>query len=359
MAEKVMARTVRRGRLLIVVLLLASPCAWADWGSFVLVGTARGVGDPSCTGGAPPAHLNTIVCAARSDTSAMMVNVYNGKWGKWANLAGTINSDPVCTVSSTNLVICVARAISGGMEVATYNGSAWDTPQVIGTGLYSAPSCAPSANGEVLCAAQSQTGGMLWTLYNGTKWSSFKTLATVMLSAPSCSNDSATGVVCVFFTGGGNTIANHYAAGVWEGFLQLGGSAAGNPSCSVLSMDPNQMACVARGYNSFIYVDIYHVLQGWAPAAWSGYQILGGAVTDNASCANLNEPEATAAVCGVITEFDQAFYGTLYTGTWTPWALVGSTGVGAPSCASYLPTEAVCVFRNIANQYTSVTYTFV
>ena len=354
-----MAVKVSRSVLVTVAFLIASSCAWADWGSFVPVGTARGVGDPSCTGGAPPAHLNTVVCAARSDASAMMVNVYNGKWGKWMNLAGTINSDPTCTTTSTNLVICVARATNGGMEVATYNATAWDTPQLIGAGLYSAPSCAPSANGEVVCAAQSQTGEMLWTLYNGTTWSTFKTLVTVMLSAPSCTNDSETGVVCAFFTGGGNTIANHYAAGAWEGFLELGGSAAGNPSCSAISVDPNQIVCAARGYNSFIYVDVYKPQNGWTTAAWTGYQILGGGVTNNASCANLNEPEATAVACGVINLSDQSFYGTLYTGTWTFWSPVGSTGVGAPSCAPYVLGEAVCMFRNIANQYTSVTYTFI
>lgn len=340
-----------------VALLLGGPSAWADWGSFVAVGTARGVGDPSCT---TEVLAAVVVCAARSDTSAMMVNIYEGTWGKWVNLAGTINSDPVCTTSTANVVMCVARATNGGMEVATYSARTWDTPQVIGTGLYSAPSCAPSVNGEVLCAAQSATGEMMWILYNGTKWGSFKTLVTVVMSAPSCATDSGGGVVCAFFTGGGNTIANRYAGGAWQGFLLLGGAAAGNPSCSALNPWDLQMACVARGYNSLIYVDVYSVQKGWTTAAWSGYQLLGAGVTNNAACANLHVPEAPYGMCAVINQADQALYGNVYNGlTWTSWALAGSSGAGAPSCTFYIPTEAVCVFRNVANQYTSVIYTFV
>src|SRR5579863_6316010 len=83
--------------------LMSVPSAWASWGSFIPTGTATGVGNPSC------AFVSTghVACAVRNGSAAIMVNEFNGtSWGKWANLVGTVSSDPSCTNNGAGNVIC-------------------------------------------------------------------------------------------------------------------------------------------------------------------------------------------------------------------------------------------------------------
>src|SRR5580704_17754444 len=91
----------RIAKILLFTLLASCPSAWASWGNFISTGNVAGFGNPSC------AHVSTghVACAVRASDSTIMVNEYNGsRWGAWADLAGTVSSDPTCTSDGTGKV---------------------------------------------------------------------------------------------------------------------------------------------------------------------------------------------------------------------------------------------------------------
>jgi hypothetical protein len=228
-----------------------APYAWASWGSFVSTGTATGVGNPSC------ALVSTghVVCDVRNETGAIMVN--ETAWGKWANLVGTVSSDPSCTSDGAAKVICAAIATNGNLEVSIFNGTTWTKPTKVVGALYSAPSCAEIATGQVLCAARSSSGGLAWSVYNGTAWSKFANLATSAVSGPGCA-----------------TLVNRVAGGAWEGFLNLGGITAGTPDCTSMNSG-GQVVCFGEAYYSQIFATRFDG-GSWAVGDWSTYGSLGG-----------------------------------------------------------------------------------
>ncbi len=83
---------------------------------------------------------------------------------------------------------------------------------------------------------------------------------------------------------------------------------------------------------------------------WSGYEGLGGAVDDNASCTSQSTGEL---VCGAIAVTDAAFYANLYNGSfWTGWETVGGSGVGSPSCAALGTGKVVRLIMGPTNKLT-------
>jgi hypothetical protein len=280
-----------------------------------------------------------------------MVNEFNGTaWGaKWANLAGAVSSDPSCTSDGTGNVICAATATNGNLQWSIFNGTTWSASAKVSAALYSAPSCAEYTAGQVLCAARNVSGGLAWSLYNGTAWSAFANVATSAVSKPSCSTDNNSGVVCAIFTTGSATLVNRFASGAWQGFLNIGGLAGGNPDCVSLNSG-GKVACFAKAYNTGVYGSLFNG-GAWVAGDWAAYGALGGSVNDNAGCAN---QAAGQLVCGVVA-IDNAFYGDVYTGSWTGWAKIGGTGVGTPpACAPLGTGQAVCIIVGVDNKLTSI-----
>jgi hypothetical protein len=235
------------------------------------------------------------------------------------------------------------------MQVSVFNGTAWSTPTTVTGALYSAPSCAELPAEEVLCVARGATGGLSWSTYNGTTWTAFATLATTAVSAPSCTTDNHNGVVCSIFTTGGATLVNRFASGKWTGFLNIGGIAGGEPDCTSLN-SAGRVTCFAKAYTTGIFVNLFNG-SSWVAGDWSGYEGLGGAVNDNASCTSQSTSEL---VCGVIAVTDAAFYANVYNGSfWTGWEKVGGKGVGSPSCAPLGTGKVVCLIMGPTNTLTS------
>jgi hypothetical protein len=334
--------------MLLAVCLGSAPYASATWGKFISTGTATGVGNPSC------AFVSTghVVCAVLTDTAAIMVNEFNGTaWGKWTSLSGAVSSSPSCTSDGDGSVICGATATNGNLLWTIFNGTKWSTPATVAAALYSAPSCAQYSVGEVLCVARNATAGLAWSLYNGTSWSAFAKLTTTAVSAPACTTDNNGGVVCSIFTTAYVTRVNRFAAGAWKGFLSLGGDAGGEPDCASFNSS-GRVACFAKAYNSGIYVDLFDGTS-WATGDWSGYEGLGGAENDNASCAS---QAAGELVCGVISAITSGFFANVDAGSgFTGWVAIGTTtGLGSPSCAPLGTSQVVCVVMGTNNKLSSV-----
>ena len=135
-----------------------------------------------------------------------------------------------------------------------------------------------------------------------------------------------------------------------ESRQQKGGNqAGGNPDCVSLNSG-GKVACFAKAYNTGVYGSLFNG-GAWVVGDWAAYGALGGSVNDNAGCAN---QAAAQLVCGVVA-IDNAFYGDVYTGSWTGWAKIGGTGVGTPpACAPLGTGQAVCVVLGIDNKLTSV-----
>jgi hypothetical protein len=133
-----MRRTVFCFVVVCLSMALSAP-AWATWSKFTAAGSGLGIGTPSCA----QLATNKVACAVLSGTDTMMVNVFNGKWGKWTSITGTVSSVPSCTSDGDGNVFCAATT-GAGLEVATYNGSKWSAPVAVSGTLYSAPSCAKS-----------------------------------------------------------------------------------------------------------------------------------------------------------------------------------------------------------------------
>jgi len=131
-----MRRTVFCFVVVCLSMALSAP-AWATWSKFTAAGSGLGIGTPSCA----QLATNKVACAVLSGTDTMMVNVFNGKWGKWTSITGTVSSVPSCTSDGDGNVFCAATT-GAGLEVATYNGSKWSAPVAVSGTLYSAPSCA-------------------------------------------------------------------------------------------------------------------------------------------------------------------------------------------------------------------------
>jgi hypothetical protein len=156
-------------------------------------------------------------------------------------------------------------------------------------------------------------------------------------------------VVCSIFTTGGATLVNRFASGKWTGFLNIGGIAGGEPDCTSLN-SAGRVTCFAKAYTTGIYVNLFNG-SSWVAGDWSGYEGLGGAVSDNASCTSQSTGEL---VCGVIAVTDAAFYANVYNGSfWTGWEKVGGKGVGSPSCAPLGTGKVVCLIMGPTNTLTS------
>jgi hypothetical protein len=339
----------------VACLLLASACflftpsASATW-KIVSTGATTGIGNPSCAEDA----ANLVVCAVQNGKNALMVNQFNGtSWGKWTNLAGTVNSDPSCTSDGDGHVFCAASS-AGSLLVTEFNGTTWSKPTKVTGSLYSAPSCAEYLTGEVLCVARDAAGGLAWTLFNGTTWSAFATVSGTTISNPSCTTDNNSGVICAVFTTGYNTLVNRFAAGAWEGFLNVGGIGSGQPDCASLDSS-GQVVCYVESYQSQIFGTRYNG-KGWANSSWSTYGSIGGSVNNNAGCTVQAAGEQLCGAYGVGTD-DDDFYVDIYNGSsWSGWTLEGSSagaGVGSPSCAPYGGGEVVCAIMGLNNQVTS------
>ena len=335
------------GRWAVVVvgcLALAAP-AWAAW-TVTKIGAARAISDASCV----QDTINHMVCAVMSEKSAMMVDVFNGTgWSGWKSLAGVIVSKPSCSSAGSGLVVCAATASSGGMEYATYNLKTWSTPKTISGTLYSGPSCAPT-NGGAVCVARSSVGGLTWATWNGSAWSAFKTLATKAISAPSCVAAGTGDVICAFFTSESATLVNAFTGTGWRGFLNLGGSGEGDPSCSVTV---GRIVCVEKSFDAGIMANFY-TEPNWVLSSWGGYQDLGGSEAQNAGCAADETGGVLVHICGVIGIVDNAFYRSVWEGTWSPWVFVGGIGAGIPDCEPLGTGQVLCVMRNIDNTLSSV-----
>jgi hypothetical protein len=335
--------------LLFTSLLLLAPCSWASWSKPLSMGTATGIGNPSCA----TVSSEHLVCAVLSPKAAMIVKEYNGtSWGSPQTLAGTIASAPSCTSDGDGKVFCAATAANGDMEVATFNGTSWETPVAVPGTLYSAPSCASYKPGEVVCMARNSTGGVQWTLFDNT-WTAFASLGTTAISAPNCTSDHEDGVICSFYTIGGQVLVNRYAAGAWEGFINLAGTGAGLIDCTYWQPS-GQVACFANATLGGIFVSTYNG-KGWAAGNWSGFENLDGETNDVPSCTGQASGELVCAAVSVTAPDKNLFFANVYNGNnWSGWTQETAAGIGSPSCTPFSSGKVMCVLRGLNNTYSSV-----
>jgi hypothetical protein len=332
--------------ILLCALLQTIP-AMASWEPFVSLGNNPVNSDLSCA----PFTGGQAVCAGRSFTNTILVNVYNGAaWGTWKSLPGTVTSAPSCAPDGNGRMVCAARAPNGGMAYSVYDGAVWSKELKVKGSLGSGLSCATLGGGRVLCAARSSTGGLTSSVFNGTAWSAFDNQAATTTSAPACTSDGAGRVVCMMQDTASAEIANRYNGATWDGFINLGGLATGEPTCNDFGV-AGAVVCFGRGTDTHPFVNLFPG-GTWAAGTWSGWEFMGGGlVGTKTSCAAV---AAAQLVCGVFGIPDSALWVDQFNGSsWTGFTRLGQTTIGNPSCLTLGGGKVLCAVVNVNNKVSS------